>query len=58
MANSTHGQVRPADWIAHRDSVRRDPHSADLRPTGWKNTTWAQAALDLGLLALVAPYFR
>jgi hypothetical protein len=25
---------------------------------GWKDTTWAQAALDLGLVALVAPFFR
>ena len=25
---------------------------------GWKDTTWAQAALDLGLIALVAPFFR
>jgi len=25
---------------------------------GWKDTTWAQAALNLGLVALVAPFFR
>ena len=25
---------------------------------GWKETTWAEAALDLGLIALVAPFFR
>jgi uncharacterized protein len=25
---------------------------------GWKDTTWAQAALDIGLIALVAPFFR
>ena len=25
---------------------------------GWKDTTWAQAALNLGLVALVSPFFR
>jgi len=25
---------------------------------GWRGTTWAQAGLDLGLLALAAPFFR
>jgi hypothetical protein len=25
---------------------------------GWKDTTWTQPALDLGLVALVAPFFR
>jgi membrane protease YdiL (CAAX protease family) len=25
---------------------------------GWKDTTWAQATLHLGLIALVAPFFR
>ena len=25
---------------------------------GWKGTTWAQAALQVGLIALVAPFFR
>jgi len=25
---------------------------------GWKDTTWAQAALNLGLVALVEPFFR
>ena len=56
-AEPTHGQARLADRIsAHRDSVLRDPHSERLRRTR-QDTRW-EAALDIGLIALVAPFFR